>query len=400
MTPRPPHRDGRDQRLRPRHRQARHPLHHALPVAGLARAVRAGGRAARGRDGRRANCILLYAPDDRDDPRGAALAEPRAAGAALQARPRARRVGGRGQDADASPRSRSPPNLGTRTTAALLALLEEASSCSFDATAVYVIVPADEIEERVARARRPVRDAAHAGRAPPRLRRRLRARHRVPRRLPARYFGEDVGVRCGLCDRCRGRRTAPTASSSRSRRRGAPRGAAGRSAGATPSAGALVGATAAAFRSAVGARIASRHSSTAAADPVPSRAARPRGAASRAGTRWRAATPSGAAAGVGAGGGAARDRLVPRVRIRTAACRTASKRQGRTLPPSSRARLSSGLRAPTDPASRAVPWRGTARATEARTGAAGAADGAAGEEEARGRPSRAAGTNPRRLPPS
>ena len=46
---RPPHRDGGDQRLRPRHRQVRHPLRDALPVAGVARAVRAGGRARRPR---------------------------------------------------------------------------------------------------------------------------------------------------------------------------------------------------------------------------------------------------------------------------------------------------------------------------------------------------------------
>ena len=274
-------------------------------------------------------------------------------------------------------------------------------SCASTTTAVYVTVPADQIEEESRKLAEPVRDAAHAGPAPPRGRRRLRRRHRVPRRLPAPATSARRRISAAGCaTAAAGRRTAPTASSSRSRRRGAPRGAAGRSAGATPSAGALAGATAAAARSAVGARIASRHSSTAAADPVPSRAARPPGAASRAGTRWRAATPSAAAAGVGAGGGAARDRLVPRVRIRTAACRTASKRRRRPPPPSSRVRLSSGLRAPTDPASRAVPWRGTATATEARTGAAGAADGAAGEEEARGRPSRAAGTSPRRLPPS
>ena len=38
-------RDDRDQRLRSRHRQAGHPLHHPLPDAGLARGLRAGGGA-------------------------------------------------------------------------------------------------------------------------------------------------------------------------------------------------------------------------------------------------------------------------------------------------------------------------------------------------------------------
>ena len=52
-----------DQRVRPRHRQARHPLHHPLPDAGLARGLRPGG-GARGRDGKPSRCVLLFQPDD------------------------------------------------------------------------------------------------------------------------------------------------------------------------------------------------------------------------------------------------------------------------------------------------------------------------------------------------
>ena len=82
----PPHRDGRDQRVRPRHRQARHPLHRALPGAGVARAVRAGGGPRRPRRPPRELHPALR-PERPRDPRGAALAQPRAPRAALQARP-------------------------------------------------------------------------------------------------------------------------------------------------------------------------------------------------------------------------------------------------------------------------------------------------------------------------
>jgi hypothetical protein len=99
--------------------------------------------------------------------------------------------------------------LGTRTTGALLALLEEATLVRWDTTAVHVTIPADEIEERSRElagqfetlrtqdARRLDAVAAYAT-------------HEDCRASFLReYFGETEIEGCGLCDRCRGQDDRP-----------------------------------------------------------------------------------------------------------------------------------------------------------------------------------------------
>ena len=88
----PPIGDGRHQRLRPRHRQAGHPLHPALPGARLARAVRAGSGARRPR---RQEVELHPArrSSGPEDPRSPAGPQPGAAGPALSAGRGARGLG-------------------------------------------------------------------------------------------------------------------------------------------------------------------------------------------------------------------------------------------------------------------------------------------------------------------
>ena len=122
----------------------RYVMHYQAP-ASLEQYVQEAGRA--GRDGRRANCIMLYSPEDR------AIHE------ALLSRSRVRpeQLYKLGRALAAWAGEEKIPNLeslalsaelGTRTTGALLALLEEATLVRWDTTAVFVTVPADEIEER------------------------------------------------------------------------------------------------------------------------------------------------------------------------------------------------------------------------------------------------------------
>ena len=99
--------------------------------------------------------------------------------------------------------------LGTRTTGALLALLEEATLVRWDTTAVFVTVPADEIEQRSRElsgqfetlrtqdARRLDAVAAYA------MHENCRAS------FLREYFGETEIDGCGMCDRCRGQDDRP-----------------------------------------------------------------------------------------------------------------------------------------------------------------------------------------------
>ena len=167
----------------------RYVMHYQSP-ASLEQYVQEAGRG--GRDGRRANCIMLYSGDDR------AIHE------ALLSRSRVRpeqlfRLGSALAAWAAEEKVPSvaalalSAELGSRTTTALLALLEEAELVKWDVNEVHVVVPADRDRGALARARRPVRDAAHAGRAPARRGVRVRARPRLPRDVPARVLRRGAG---------------------------------------------------------------------------------------------------------------------------------------------------------------------------------------------------------------
>jgi len=183
----------------------RYVMHYHAPGS-LEQYVQEAGRA--GRDGRRANCILLYAPEDRKI-HEALLSRSRVRPEQLYKLGRALAAWA-GEDKTPSLSALAlSANLGTRTTAALLALLEEATLVRFDQSAVYVTVPADRIEEesrqlasqfetlRTQDQRRLEAVADYADEAG------CRAAYL------AGYFGEDPDFRCGLCDRCRGSSDRP-----------------------------------------------------------------------------------------------------------------------------------------------------------------------------------------------
>jgi ATP-dependent DNA helicase RecQ len=183
----------------------RYVMHYQSP-ASLEQYVQEAGRG--GRDGRRANCIMLYAGSDR------AIHE------ALLSRSRVRpeqlfRLGAalahwaKEEKVPSVAALALSAELGTRTSSALLALLEEAELVKWDMDEVHVCVPADEIEARSRKlagqfetlrtqdARRldSVEEYAHGGGCRASF---LRD-----------YFGEDEDETCGMCDRCRGQADRP-----------------------------------------------------------------------------------------------------------------------------------------------------------------------------------------------
>jgi hypothetical protein len=99
--------------------------------------------------------------------------------------------------------------LGARTTGALLALLEEATLVRWDQSAVYVTVPADEIEQRS----RELAGQFETLRTQDARRLDAVAEYAYTQGCRAvflrEYFGESGGERCGLCDRCRGQEDRP-----------------------------------------------------------------------------------------------------------------------------------------------------------------------------------------------
>lgn len=183
----------------------RYVLHFHAPGS-LEQYVQEAGRG--GRDGRRANCILLYAPEDRKI-HEALLSKSRVRPEQLYKLGRALAAWAGEEKTPSVSALALSANLGTRTTGALLALLEEATLVRFDQDAVYVTVPADEIEEearklasqfetlRTQDARRLEAVADYADESACRA------------AFLAGYFGEDIEGPCGLCDRCRGSSERP-----------------------------------------------------------------------------------------------------------------------------------------------------------------------------------------------
>ena len=184
----------------------RYVVHQSSP-ASLEQYTQEAGRA--GRDGGRANCILMHDETDRST-HEALLSRSRLKpeqlyklGSALAAWAGE----GRAPTIDALALS---ADLGDRTTSALLVPIEEAGIVRFNDLEVEVLIPADQVEEAVrslagqfatlrtqdGRRLDSVADYAHI--------QECRAEYL------RRYFGEEHGEPCGLCDVCRGRPERPS----------------------------------------------------------------------------------------------------------------------------------------------------------------------------------------------
>ena len=183
----------------------RYVLHFHAPGS-LEQYVQEAGRG--GRDGRRANCILLYAPEDRKI-HEALLSKSRVRPEQLYKLGRALAAWAGEEKTPSVSALALSANLGTRTTGALLALLEESTLVRFDQDAVYVTVAADEIEEESRRL------ASQFETLRTQDARRLEAvadyadEDGCRAAFLAAYFGEEVEGPCGLCDRCRGSTERP-----------------------------------------------------------------------------------------------------------------------------------------------------------------------------------------------
>ncbi len=184
----------------------RYVLHYQSP-ASLEQYVQEAGRA--GRDGRRANCILLFSPEDRLI-HEALLSRSRVRPEQLYKLARAL-AGWAGEEKVPSLEALAlSADLGPKIAGALLAVLEEATLVKWDATAVYVTVPASEIE---AEARKLAGQFAT-------LRtqdgRRLDSMSAYAEAQGCRavflreYFGEEGSEPCGMCDTCRGSSERPS----------------------------------------------------------------------------------------------------------------------------------------------------------------------------------------------
>jgi ATP-dependent DNA helicase RecQ len=200
---------------------------HFQSPASLEQYVQEAGRA--GRDGRRADCILLYDPEDRNI-HEALLSTSRVRPDQLTKLGKALAAwAGEGRTPTTEALALSA-GLGPRITSALLATLEEANLVRIEDGVVTITTPPDRFEEEA---------SGLAGRF-------ANLRTQDGRRLETvadyatstdcravflrRYFGEPDGEPCKLCDVCRGRGKrpatfwAPLAPPPRQKRRGRRRG--------------------------------------------------------------------------------------------------------------------------------------------------------------------------------
>ncbi len=184
----------------------RYIVHYQAP-ASLEQYVQEAGRA--GRDGRRANCILLYDPKDRDI-HEALLQTSRVRPDQLY-RLAAALTAWAGEARVPSLEGLTlAAQLGPRQTKALLAVLEEAGLVTAGKDGIRITVPAAKFEEQArSLAGRFVTLRTQDGR---RLDRLADYAHASECRaiVLRRYFGEEGGAPCGLCDICRGAPQRPS----------------------------------------------------------------------------------------------------------------------------------------------------------------------------------------------
>ena len=178
----------------------RYVMHYQSP-ASLEQYVQEAGRA--GRDGRRANCIMLFSSEDRAI-HEALLSRSRVRPEQLYRLASALAAWALDDKVPSLQALALSSELGSRTTGALLALLDDGGLVKWDQDAVYVIVPPEEFEARA---------------------RQLAGQFETLRTQDARrldavadyalledcravflqdYFGEDGAEPCGICDVCRG----------------------------------------------------------------------------------------------------------------------------------------------------------------------------------------------------
>ena len=184
----------------------RYIVHYQAP-ASLEQYVQEAGRA--GRDGRRADCILLYDPKDREI-HEALLQTSRVRPDQLYRLASALTAWAGEGRVPSHEALTLAAQLGDRQTKALLAVLEEAGLVTLDDDGTHITVPAAEFEEQArSLAGRFVTLRTQDGRRLDRLRE--YADNSECRAIFLRkYFGEEAGEPCGLCDICRGAPQRPS----------------------------------------------------------------------------------------------------------------------------------------------------------------------------------------------